>query len=324
MIINQVMPSYLTLYSQVFAHLPWYFMTPLLYCLVLGGIILCKKYFISQKGRDFLHMGEHQGKHETSSMGGLAFYVLLPLVYYKIYNGSAGGVFVVMAASFSGLVGGIDDWFKLRRGAGLSIKIKFLFQMIAAFVPALYYYYSFPEFLYIKIGSYHLYVGIFMIAWIMWIIMSTTHAVNLTDGIDGLAISQFLIIELIFFTLVGLDLAFLFFLFYQFFIMNRYKAEIFMGDIGAFFLGGLLAGFFIHQKIELLLPFAGIVFVGNTISVIIQTWFYKKHKKRFFSFAPYHHALEKKGWSENKICIAFSLVTLLGNAVALGLYVLFY
>lgn len=315
MTVNQLIPS--------FADLAWYFMTPLLYCLTLRWIILFKKYFTSQKGRDFLHVGEHQGKHQTPSMGGLAFYVLLPLVYYKIYNYSPGGFFVVMTASLSGLVGGIDDLFKLRRGVGLSIKIKFLLQMIAAFVPALYYYYAFPEFLYIKIGGYDLYVGILMIAWIMWIIMSTTHAVNLTDGIDGLAISQFLIIELIFFSLFT-ETTILLLLFYQFFIMNRYKAKIFMGDIGAFFLGGLLASFFIHQKIELLLPFAGIVFVGNTISVIIQTYFYKKYKKRFFSFAPYHHALEKKGWSENKICIAFSCVTLFGNLVALVLYVLFY
>lgn len=323
MIINQC-KSFLFFCFRSFASFPWYFVTQLVYFLFLMGIIIFKKYFISQKGRDFLDMGEHQGKHQTPSMGGIAFYVLLPLIYYKIYNESTEGLFVVITASLSGLVGGIDDWFKLRRGIGLSVKMKFLLQMAAAFIPAVYYYSTFSEFLYINIFGYHLHVGIFMVAWIMWIIMSTTHAVNLTDGIDGLAISQFLLIQYFFFNLSGLKFPFLFFLFCQFFFMNRYKAKIFMGDIGAFFLGGLLASFFIHQKIELLLPFAGIVFVGNTLSVIIQTWFYKKYKKRFFSFAPYHHALEKKGWSEKKICTVFSCVTLFGNVVALVLYVLFY
>jgi phospho-N-acetylmuramoyl-pentapeptide-transferase len=99
--------------------------------------------------------------------------------------------------------------------------------------------------------------------------------------------------------------------------MNVYKARIFMGDVGAFFLGGLLSSIFILEKCEILLIFSGIVLVINTLMIILQYISFRIYKKRLFSFTPYHHALEKKGWSENQICILYSFISLIGSLLSL-------
>ena len=157
--------------------------------------------------------------------------------------------------------------------------------------------------------------------------MATTHAVNLIDGIDGLAISQILIIQ--WFSPMSLfindKIWNLFSLFwYYFFIFNRYKAKIFMGDVGAFFLGGYLASSFIAARCEVLLVISAIILVINTLMVIIQASYYKKYKLRFFSFTPYHHALEKRGWSENKICLFYGLITILSSLFGFFLYIKYF
>jgi phospho-N-acetylmuramoyl-pentapeptide-transferase len=152
--------------------------------------------------------------------------------------------------------------------------------------------------------------------------MATTHAVNLIDGIDGLAISQMWIMQMLspLSLCLGKTNIFVSLVWYYFFIVNRYKAKIFMGDIGAFFLGGYLASSFIAARCELLLIITGIVLVINTLMVIQQTIYYKLYKLRFFSFTPYHHALEMKGWSENKICLVYGLITCIGSLLSMILY----
>lgn len=297
----------------------------LLFCFILDSIIRFPKYFISAKGRDFLDMGNHSIKNLTPSMGGLAFFALLPIMYKMFCKlGSLDSFFVILCAALSGIVGGIDDWLKLKDGKGLSVKIKFYLQMGAAFIPGIYYYIIFPGKYFINFFGYQIYIGIFIIFWITWVIMSTTHAVNLTDGIDGLAISQVIIIYFFISNMNKFYNSYFVNSLIIFFFLNKNKAKIFMGDIGAFFLGGFLAGTFLICKSELILPFCGIVFVCNTLTVIIQIVFLKIFKKRFFSFTPYHHALEKKGWSESKICIIFGILSFLINIIVYLFFSKFY
>lgn len=292
----------------------------------MGLIIRFKRYFIVNKARDFLDMGEHQQKQRTPTMGGLVFYTVLPLLYF-FYAGSMKFWFIAITASLSGLIGAIDDWYKINFGFGLTVKIKFILQMLAALSSALFFYYVFPLELYINFFGWYLNLGVWYILWIMWVIMATTHAVNLIDGIDGLAISQILIIQ--WFSPMSLfindKIWNLFSLFwYYFFIFNRYKAKIFMGDVGAFFLGGYLASSFIAARCEVLLVISAIILVINTLMVIIQASYYKKYKLRFFSFTPYHHALEKRGWSENKICLFYGLITILSSLFGFFLYIKYF
>jgi len=163
-----------------------------------------------------------------------------------------------------------------------------------------------------------------------WITVSSTNAVNLTDGLDGLAISSFLVVLLFLMglawkdmacsTMVSLDTAV-----YQsflevsatlvgsclgFFWYNTYPAQIFMGDAGSLVLGGYLgfASLVLHRPFALLLM--GIVFVVETLSCLIQIYCYKKHKARPFLMAPLHHHFQKKGYPESQIVNRFLIVTL--------------
>jgi phospho-N-acetylmuramoyl-pentapeptide-transferase len=283
---------------------------------IITLIIKYKKYFVSQKAREFLTMGEHQFKQMTPSMGGISFYAILPYLYYK-YAGGCQFWFIAITTSLSGLIGGIDDWYKINRGFGLTVKIKFLLQMASSLLSGFFYYYFFPLDLYINFFGLSIDLGIVYILWVALVIMSTTHAVNLIDGIDGLAIFQLFTITVFFLVMTQSNIHWFWYIFWLF---NRNKAKIFMGDIGAFFLGGYLSSTFILKKCEILLLVAGIVLVINTVMIILQLLYYKIYNKRLFSFTPYHHALEKKGWSEDKICLVYSCFTMFGSLISYFLY----
>lgn len=281
----------------------------------LKTIIYYKKYFISPKAREFLDMGEH-AKKIIPSMGGLVFYFILPISYFLLTN-KYEFWFIVLGAGLSGLVGLFDDIHKIKTGKGIQLKLKFFLQALCAFVIGFYYWYFFPSFAYIQFFSYQLPPGPFFIFWVAWVVMSTTHAVNLTDGIDGLAISQTLLILLLvpfsqFFSFSLTLEKMAIFIFSLFAWQNKYPAKIIMGDVGAFFIGGFLASIFILKKSELLLISCGVVFVLNTMTCIIQILSFRFRGQKFFLFTPYHHALEIKKYSENQIVFIFSMITIFG------------
>jgi len=157
------------------------------------------------------------------------------------------------------------------------------------------------------------------------VILGTTNAVNLTDGIDGLSSSVTVIIitclaiiatilgvkELVIFCsiVVGAVLGFLMF--------NLQPAKVFMGDTGSLFLGGVISGAALYLKMPILLVIIALIPVIETISVIIQVVYFKKTGNRFFKMAPIHHHLELSGWRENKIVIAFSIITLIVCTIGL-------
>ena len=165
--------------------------------------------------------------------------------------------------------------------------------------------------------------GIWFIPFAVFVVVAALNAVNLTDGIDGLCGSVSLIVCLFFLTVSGqyigqgLTAAAVAGAIAGFLLWNLHPAKVFMGDTGSLFLGGALAAlaFGINQPI-LLVP-VGLVYIAETLSVMLQVTYFKlTHGKRLFKMSPLHHHFEMCGWSENKIVVVFSVVTLLGCGLA--------
>jgi phospho-N-acetylmuramoyl-pentapeptide-transferase len=238
-----------------------------------------------------------------------------------------------------------DDLSKIinkKNSAGLSSKSKMFMQIFASFIVGVYLYYGdFSTEFYIPFNKYPILdMGFIMIGFWILVFVSTSNAVNLTDGLDGLAtvpsifsilslsvfvyvmghaiLSQYLLVPnykgigevvIIAAGLIGSLIGFLW--------HNCHPAEIFMGDSGSLSLGGFIAYMAIITKNEILLIAIGFVFVMETISVILQVGSYKTRKKRVFHMAPIHHHFEIKGWAENKIIVRFWIIALISNLIAL-------
>lgn len=270
-------------------------------------------------------------KEKTPSFGGILF-ILAPFFVVPFFLNSITTTYIefFLLAFLLGFVGLLDDLFKIfHPSKGISARAKSLGQIGASLL-----------FLFIAIqfgglesvnipffgdvrftqSWYHLLgTGFFL----TFILVGTSNAVNLTDGMDGLA-SSLSIVTLIFMAILGIDcqdltlcylLIALMGSLVAFFLFNKKPARIFMGDVGSLPLGGLIAGFaiFLHQ--ELFLIFLGGMFVVETLSVILQVFYYKKTKKRIFACAPLHHHYQFKGQSEQWIVQKFAGAQLLFGLV---------
>jgi phospho-N-acetylmuramoyl-pentapeptide-transferase len=161
--------------------------------------------------------------------------------------------------------------------------------------------------------------GILKIIIDIFVLMATTNAVNLTDGVDGLSSSVGIVIltflmgyaikygniAVAIFDIIVIGAYIIFLLF------NWHKAKVFMGDTGSFFLGAVIALSAIATGLEFVLPLIAIIPVVETVSVILQVMYYKKTKKRLFKMAPLHHHFEQLGWKEVKVVRIFTLITIL-------------
>ena len=161
--------------------------------------------------------------------------------------------------------------------------------------------------------------GILKIVIDIFVLMATTNAVNLTDGVDGLSSSVGIVIltflmgyaikygniAVAIFDIIVIGAYIIFLLF------NWHKAKVFMGDTGSFFLGAVIALSAIATGLEFVLPLIAIIPVVETVSVILQVLYYKKTKKRLFKMAPLHHHFEQSGWKEVKVVRIFTLITIL-------------
>ena len=161
--------------------------------------------------------------------------------------------------------------------------------------------------------------GILKIVIDIFVLMATTNAVNLTDGVDGLSSSVGIVIltflmgyaikygniAVAIFDIIVIGTYIIFLLF------NWHKAKVFMGDTGSFFLGAVIALSAIATGLEFVLPLIAIIPVVETVSVILQVMYYKKTKKRLFKMAPLHHHFEQSGWKEVKVVRIFTLITIL-------------
>jgi phospho-N-acetylmuramoyl-pentapeptide-transferase len=261
----------------------------------------------------------HQAKAGTPTMGGLLILVALT-VPAVIFAGQSAEVWLALFVTLGhGLIGFIDDYIKvvLKRNLGLKAREKILGQIVMAV--ALAYiattYFGRGTDLWIPFLGANLDFGLLYYVLIFCVLIGTTNAVNLTDGLDGLAAgtttiaaAAYAVIALVFgkqplavfcLSLAGAALGFLRY--------NAHPAKVFMGDTGSLALGGALAAVAVLTKTELLLVIVGGVFVIEALSVIIQVISFKSTGKRVFRMSPIHHHFELGGWPETKVVAVFWL-----------------
>jgi len=288
----------------------------------------------------------HQIKKHTPTMGGVL--ILLSVLFTSLLWCRLDNVYIwlLMFTFLSfGLIGFLDDYKKIKDKKGLSSKAKFLMQLVSATLISvvLYLYPKFNTVLYFPFfKNLSLDLGIFYIPLMIFIIVGASNAVNLTDGLDGLAIgpslisvstfavfayisgnivlSKYLIVPYVegsgeitvfLMALLGAGLGFLWF--------NSFPAEMFMGDAGALSIGAVLGLTSIITKQEIVLAIVGGIFVLETLSVIAQVGYYRlTGGKRLFKMAPIHHHFELHGIPEPKIVVRVWIISLLLSIIALS------
>ena len=267
----------------------------------------------------------HLKKTGTPSMGGIGIItgavtaaLIMGLVTKSL---SLNTLMPMIAMLLYALIGFIDDYEKAikKNNLGLNAKQKLVMQFGFSLAVAVYaYFFSGSSEIWIPLVNVYLDLGIFYIPFIMFVMVAFSNAVNLTDGLDGLASG---ITALVAFFMVTAGIAFGFtaeVLFFAgisggclgFLLYNRNPAKIFMGDTGSMALGGALAAGAVMMKMEFLLALAGLVYVMEALSVIIQVLVFKKTGKRVFKMAPLHHHFELCGMTEQKVVFMFWGVTL--------------
>ena len=297
---------------------------------VLSGVI---GYFLipmlraMKAGQSILQIGPtwHNVKSGTPMMGGLMFIfaTLICLVVNAFTMGEYSALYVLGLALCFGFIGFLDDFVKLKykRNLGLTSAQKFMLQLAVAalFLYAMYRTGSMTTDLYIPFVnmtvSLHPMLYIFFA---MFVVVGCVNAVNLTDGVDGLC-SLVTVPVMVFFTAAAvamekLDLALLpaalVGALCAYLIYNWHPAKVFMGDTGSLFLGGVVCGMAFALDMPLIL--VGIIYICETMSVIIQVTYFKlTHGKRIFKMSPIHHHFELSGWKEEKICLVFAGITVL-------------
>lgn len=308
---------------------------------VICGIItipILKKLKIGQIERDD-GPASHLKKQGTPTMGGIIMIVAIIIatvgacIFFSVTNNQElikRLIPLLIITIAFGMIGFIDDFKKLvlKNTDGLKPKYKMLGLLIIAVIYVLFLVYGFnlETDTYIPIFKIYINIPVFLyIPLAVLVILSTTNAINLTDGVDGLASSvsclivtcltvigisnQMYEVSIFGSIVIGATLGFL--------IFNLHPAKVFMGDTGSLMLGGVISSIALYLKMPLLLVLIAIIPVLEALSDIIQVMYYKKTGKRVFKMAPLHHHFELSGWKENKIVVVFSLITLIACAVGL-------
>lgn len=278
----------------------------------------------------------HLQKNGTPTMGGFIFIIPIALVALGAALWQGSGLFEVgfgiLSMLLFGLVGLLDDYIKVvqKRSLGLRAKQKIQLQLVFSFIVALISMYTsdLGAALYVPFVNMTWELGIFYIPIVMFVVIALVNSVNLTDGLDGLASTVTIIvaaclaliavklnnhgITLFLVASMGALLGFL--------RVNRFPAQIFMGDTGSMALGGVVSAAVVLMNVELIVPLLCFVYFMESVSVIIQVAYFKKTGKRFFRMAPIHHHFEKLGWHETKVVRLFVIITLvMGIASTLAL-----
>ncbi len=316
------------------------FFISFVFVLVLQPVFIRKLKAYGLKGQPIRDDGprEHESKSGTPTMGGLV--IIASVVFSSLLLNDLTNSFVWLTLGVLigyAALGFVDDWKKITKQntEGVRGKQKLFWQTLIALIGASSLYFmdfntslTFPFLKDLVVP-----LGIFFIPFVALVVVGTSNAVNLTDGLDGLAIgpvmtvaaayavfayvaghshfSEYLTvphvpgsgeITIILSALVAAGLGFLWY--------NTFPAQVFMGDIGALSLGGVLGFIAVVVKQEILLVLAGGIFVMEALSVIIQVYSFKLTGKRVFRMAPIHHHFELKGWAEPKVIVRFWIISI--------------
>jgi len=322
--------------------------TALIVCFVLGPWIIRK--LESLQARQVIRTDgpeSHLQKQGTPTMGGLMILaaIVVPTLLWADLTNQYIWITLLITIGY-GLIGFIDDYKKVveKNPKGLSARQKMFWQVLLAGGVAIYLFLipGFSEELFFPFfKKFHPDLWIWFIPFVTLVIVGASNAVNLTDGLDGLAIGPVAInaatymlfayvaghatlsaylqiprvvgageLAVLCGAMVGAGLGFLWF--------NSYPAEVFMGDVGSLSLGGTLGTIAVLTKQEILLVIVGGVFVVEALSVIFQVGSYKYRGKRIFRMAPIHHHFELKGVAEPKIIVRFWIITIILALVAIS------
>jgi len=323
-------------------------LTALLISFVIGPWLIKKlrAFQIQQVVREDVP-SRHMAKNGTPTMGGglILAAILIPTLFWSDLANPYTWIVILTTLAF-GILGFLDDYKKMRdkKGIGIRARYKFPIQVAIGLVISFILFTAidhdsrliFPFFKRVMpdLGNWYIFFG-------MFVIVGSANAVNLTDGLDGLAIGPVLIASATFMlfcylagnfkfatylqipfvkgsgeltilcgALVGSGLGFLWF--------NTYPAQVFMGDVGSLSLGAALGSIAVITKQEMLLVIVGGIFVIEALSVIIQVVSYQLRKKRVFRMAPIHHHFELKGWAEPKIIVRFWIIGIILGLIAIS------
>jgi phospho-N-acetylmuramoyl-pentapeptide-transferase len=294
------------------------FAVSLVIALVLGKPVIgqLKKFHARQSEREEGPQS-HKYKAGTPTMGGILILIAL-VVSCLVFNPSDLRKGLALFLTFGhGVIGFLDDSIKAvkRRNLGLTAKQKLLgqFVMAAVFCFILKEFLQFPTTLWIPFTSITSDLGFFYYIFVFVMIVGASNAVNLTDGLDGLAAGSCAITSVAY-VVIAVALGYVNFAVFSaaltgaclgFLFYNQHPAKMFMGDTGSLALGGALAAMAILTKTELLLILAGGLYVIEALSVIIQVVSFKTRGVRVFKMSPIHHHFELSGWSEVKVVTVF-------------------
>jgi phospho-N-acetylmuramoyl-pentapeptide-transferase len=276
----------------------------------------------------------HAEKQGTPTMGGLLILFAMAVPFLILSSRSTAAMTILFTTLACGAIGFVDDWMKIvkKRSLGLSgrwkmaalVVVAVLLTIIAVKVVGI------PTTIDLHVVRTSWEIGPIAFGVMVYLVLAgATNAVNLTDGLDGLAAGTMAIALLAYVgmtfvvtgqrdmailaaCLMGACVGFLWF--------NSYPASVFMGDTGSFALGGAIAALAVMTKTEVLLIFIGGMFVIEALSVLIQVIVFKRTRRRVFLMAPVHHHFEMAGWSETKIIVRFWLVALMFAGIGFTLF----
>ncbi len=313
--------------------------------LIAGTAALLICIFLSPKFIAFLREREfgqnireegpegHHGKAGTPTMGGIIIFTAVSLPFLLLANYDWRAVGVYGAAMLCALLGFADDYTKIVKRRSLGLRARTKLGMTIVISLGLWWVATqkagLPETLRLRTIDATVDLGVFYPLLIYLVVAGTTSAVNLTDGLDGLAAGCAAIVLLAYIgitfitsgqtdlsllagCLVGACVGFLWF--------NAFPATIFMGDTGSLGLGGAIAGLAVMTKTEVLLILLGGIFVVEALSVLIQVFSFQTFRKRVFLMAPIHHHFEMMAWSETKIILRFWILAAVCSAIGFTIY----
>jgi len=323
------------------------FLIGLCVSLIISPVII-KTIKRLKAGQNILeYVDTHISKQGTPTMGGVIFLLGLIVCFFTIFddNSRLCSITILVTLAYA-ILGFLDDFLKikLRHNEGLKAYQKAIGQVGIAIIMALFVYNSglVGNSVILPFGFNEINLGWGIIPFIVVFYLAVTNSVNLTDGLDGLAggvssvfLIGFLLImsviinkNLLSYTeLMNLEMSNLLLLcsgflgcLLAFLVHNWYPAKVFMGDTGSLAIGGFIATILTLSQMYLFILVVGIMFVLNTLSVIIQVGYYKLTKKRVFKMAPLHHHFERCGIAETRVVFSYMVITIVGIAVAMLIY----